>query len=428
MPSTYEFWLLDDHGRRITLLNNLAYFSYSRAVKGYGTIDIGIPYREFRQKVFPIFQPDWRIDVWRSPDKGFNLRREATYLLRLYKIYTRETDNIQILRFYGRSLKDLLRRRYVIQPAGYSQTYKTDYIDDMMKEIVKEQMLYGSVLDADAVLDNTRAFPNGEFFVQGDVSLGPYYISTFPDRQVLDVLRELQDASIQLHEENPLINNRIYFDIIPQDIEGFLNYILAEDGDPILDESGEPLYDEGSGDSNIAQTLKFMTFADLRGQDRTASALIFSTDNANIEQPYYSKTYMEEENSIVVKGFGRGDSRPSARVTDTQRAGASRWNFCEGLEDASTEPDQDNLEYYAYPRLRENDVNESLSVVFLNVPGSEDTPRSLYGVDWDLGDLLPVAYIGKQFNVEVSIVYVAIDENGRETITGRNEVNASDQA
>jgi hypothetical protein len=426
MPSSYEIWILDDSGRRIVLLDKTAYFSYSRTVKGYGTCLIGLPYAEFRERVFPVFQPDRRIDIWRSPETGFPMRREGTYLLRMHKIYTRETDGVQLIAFYGRDLKDLLRRRWVIQPAGYAQTYKTDFIDDMMKEIVSEQMLWGSALDADAVADNTRAFPENEFTVQGDVSLGPVHTHTFSDRNVLDVLKELEEASFQLHEED-ITNERIYFDIIPYELEGQLIYILDEDGMPILDEEGEPLLDESSLETNAIQGFQFVTFAGLRGQDRTASALVFSEENNNLEAPYYTFDYMDEENSVVVKGFGRGDSRPSARVTDSQRAGMSRWNLCEGFQDASTEPDQNFLEDYAYPRLRAEQAREELSAVFLNVPRSEDTPRSLYSLDWDLGDMLPVDYAGKRFNVEIEIVYVAIDENGRETITGRSGMNASDQ-
>lgn len=428
MPPSYEIWMTDDGGRRIALLGNTAYFSYSRASKGYGTCLIGLPYEEFKEKVFPVFQPDRRIDIWRSPDTGYPLRHEATYLLRMHKIYTRDSDNVQIIAFYGRDLKDLLRRRWIIQPAGYSQTYKTDYIDDMMKEIVREQMLWNFSLDADGVQDNSRAMPNGEFTVQGDVSLGPLYTSTFSDRNVLDVLKELQEASFQLHEEDELTNERIYFDILPFEIQGLLLYILDEEtATPILDENGDPLYDESYPDSTAVQGLKFVTFAGLRGQDRTSSALIFSDKNNNLEAPNYTLNYMEEENSIVVKGYGRGDSRPVERVTDTQRAGASRWNLCEGMEDASTEPDQDFLENYAYPKLHAGQPQEEIGCVFLNVPGSEDNPRSLYGVDWDLGDLLPVEYAGKRFNVEVDIVYVAIDETKKETISGRNDINASDQ-
>lgn len=433
MPSSYEIWLTDDTGRRITLMNSLmeglGYFSYSRSAKGLGTCLIGIPYDNYVKKVFPLFQPDWRIDIWRSPDTGYDPRHEGTYLLRMPKIYTRSTDNVQMVALYGRDPKDLLRRRYIIQPAGYTQTLKTDYIDDMMKEIVREQMLYNSCLDADAVQDNSRAFPNGEFFVQGDVSLGPLKSFTFPDRNVLDVLKELREASFQLYDEDPLSYNRIYFDVVPVRIlPGKVRYIFDEEtGDPILDEDGMPLVDESSPDSTSRQGFEFRTYAGLRGQDRTTSALIFSVENNNLEGPYYTKDHMNEENSIVVKGFGRGDSRPHATVTDTQRAGASRWNLCEGLEDASTEPDQTRLEDYAYPPLYAGIPQEQISCVFLNVGGSEDTPRSLYGIDWDMGDLLPVEYANQRFNVIVDIVYVAVDEDGRETITGQNDVLLPDQ-
>ena len=173
MAASYEFWLTDDYGKRILLMKDMAYFSYSRATKGYGTLLVGMPYRTFKEQISPVFAPDRRVDVWRSPETGYEMRREGTYLLRMPKIYKRETDNVEIIAFYGRDLKDLLRRRFVIQPAGYSQTYKTGYIDDLMKEIVREQMLYGNCLDTSALLDNTRGWPNGEFRVQGDVSLGP---------------------------------------------------------------------------------------------------------------------------------------------------------------------------------------------------------------------------------------------------------------
>jgi len=57
------------------------------------------------------------------------------------------------------------------------------------------------------------------------------------------------------------------------------------------------------------------------------------------------------------------------------------------------------------------------------MPIAQNTPESLYGIQWDLGDLLPVWYADKWFAVEVEVVYVAMDENGAENITGRTEVD-----
>ena len=86
MASRYELWLLDDSGRRITLLEDMAFFSYSRTVKGFSTVLVGIPYDAFVGKIYPIFEPDRRIEVWRSAGFGIPLRREGVYLLRKPKI------------------------------------------------------------------------------------------------------------------------------------------------------------------------------------------------------------------------------------------------------------------------------------------------------------------------------------------------------
>lgn len=370
-----------------------------------------------------MFQPDWRVDVWRSPKIGVPKRREGMYLLRKPRIYTRESDAMQIIILYGRDCKDLVNRRHVIQPAGTAYTRKSDYIDDMMKAIVREQMLYGTATDVDMVVDNSRAYPQDEFFVAGDLSLGPLHTKTFPERNVMDILRELQDASRQLYETNPLTNKKIYFDVMPVDLRSMIYYILDEvTATPILDEQGEPLVDESSVDATADIGFRFVTYAGLYGQDRT-DGLVFSIENNNIRDIEYSENYLEERNSAVVKGFGRGDSRDWVVVDNSPAIGMSRWNRVEVFVDASTEPDQTRLEDFGYPALDEHSVKKMISGTFLNVPGSDDTPESLYGVQWDLGDLLPVYYVNRYFSVEVEIVYVAMDESGAETITGRSEID-----
>jgi hypothetical protein len=203
-----------------------------------------------------------------------------------------------------------------------------------------------------------------------------------------------------------------------------LLYILEEaTDDPILDEAGLALVDESSV-ATPGVGFQFQTFADLRGRDMT-DEFEFSVENSNLDEPYYTLDYLDEINAVLVKGFGRGDSRVSVWVEDATRINASHWNRREGYKDGSQEPDQGKLEFVGYPDLFAGMPKEELSAVFLNVAGGPDNPRSLYPLEWDLGDLVRVNYAGKQFNVEISIVYVAIDENGVETITGRNQVSAT---
>jgi len=426
MTSRYELRLLDDGGKRIALLKNYAFFSYARALNNLGTFQIGFPFNEYLKLINnPFFSPDWRIDVWRAPTHDAPLRREQTYLLRKYSIYTRDSDNVQMIILYGHDAKDLLERRYIVQAAGYSETQKTGYIDDMMKEIVREQMLYNNAVDPDGTLDPNRAFPIGEFAVQGDLSLGPLVSQTFADRNVLEVLKELSETSKQLNETNSLIYRKIYFDVVPFETKGLIEYILDEQdaSSPILDEMGIGILDELSQVYSTELAWRFETYADLYGQDRT-SGIIYSVENGNLESPYLSKTHMEEINTVYVKGFGRGDSRPWDEIADDAAVNLSRWNRREGFQDASSEPDQDNLADYAYSVLYANEAIEELTAVFLNTPGGPDTPQSLYGIDWDLGDILPVQYAGKYFEIEVVIVYVSVNADGQETITGRNDVVA----
>jgi hypothetical protein len=425
MSSRYEFWLTDDAGRRILLLNDFVFFSYSRSVSGYGTFEIGLPYQTFKQRVSPIFQPDRRVDVWRSPSDRYPMRREQTYLIRMPKIYTRQ-DGVEIISLYGRDPKDLLARRYIIQAAGTSYTRKTGYADDMMKEIVLQQMLYAYALDPDGVVDMARGWPSGEFSIQGNLSLGPVVTNNFSNRNVLDTLKDIRGQTAQIAIDT-LGAQKIHFDMVPVELQWLVEEIQEESSTaPILDESGKSLIDELSSMTSAELGFRFETFAGLRGTDRT-TGIVFSQQNNNLKYPYYSESRFDEINTVIVKGFGRGDSRAYDTIQDIDRVNASRWNRSEGFVDASNEPDQDALSDAGQSALYNGRPNEELSAVFLNVEGGPDSPQALYGVDWDLGDLLPVEHAGKRFNVEVDIVYVAIDENGQETITGRNTLNNSEE-
>src|SRR5262245_10399590 len=139
----YEFWLTDDAGNRIHLIEGLHFATYTRAVSGLGTINFGMSFQEFSKNVTPYFLPDRRVEVWRSAAEGIPLRLEDVFMLRKPNVYTRD-DNVDVIQFYGRNGIDLLVRRSVIQRSSSGYARKTDEIDDMMKGIVREQMLAGT--------------------------------------------------------------------------------------------------------------------------------------------------------------------------------------------------------------------------------------------------------------------------------------------
>lgn len=393
----YELWLTDDMGRRLALLTDFAepaFFSYTRAVAGLGTFDFGMPFRPFQDKFIPYFQADWRVEVWRSPAYGIPMRREDVFMLRKPNVYTRQ-DGMQMIQFHGRNGYDLLRRRFVIQRGGTSYTLKTNSADDMMKAIVREQMLYGSALDKDGAVDNTRAWPQYEFTVDADYGLGPSLTLGFAGKSVLDVLRDIKAYTFQLNVSSSS-NKRIFFGVEAQTISN------ASSASPM--------------------GWIFRTRAERYGADRT-NGVEFSEGNENIQTPSYSEDHLDEVNAVIVNGNGTGRSQLIEIVTDSERVNSSRWNRCEKVLSASNQATTGALQNAGYGELDKGKPKIDLPVTFLNVPESKNTPRSLYGIDWDLGDLLPVNYAGKQFDVECTIVYVSVEDSGKETITGRNEVS-----
>lgn len=392
--SQYELWLTDDSGRRLRLLDDLAFFSYTRALDAFGTINLGLPFGLVADLI-PYFKPDWRVDVWRSPAYGIPMRREEAFMLRKPVVYTRQ-DGVQMVQYYGRNGVDLLKRRSVAQRTGTSYAKKTDQIDDLMKAYVREQMLYGSALDEDGVVDNGRAWPQNEFSVQGDAGLGPSVTRDFAGRTVYDICRDLVKTADQLHLDASS-NRRIHFDVVPVDVSG------------VTTANNSPL------------GWDFRTYADLRGGDRT-SALEFSLENENIEKPSFGEDHLDEVTAVWVRGNGSGETEIITPVEDSIRVASSRWNRVEAVVSASSETTTAAAQAAGQVELGKKRPEEVLNVTFLNSPGGAVAPRSLYGVDWDFGDLVKVNYARRQFEVEIALVYVSVDESGKEHITARSIV------
>lgn len=388
----YEFWLTDDGGNRLLLLKDLFFFSYTRAVSQLGTLQFGLSFDDFNKQINPYFAPDRRVEVWRATVNG--LRREDVFMLRKPNVYTRKEDHVNVIVFYGRNGIDLLNRRSVIQTPGSSYATKTDNIDDMMKAVVREQMLYGSAVDEDGVSSASRSLPQGEFSVQADVSLGTTVSRSFAGKSVYDICKELKEASFQ-YFASASTNRRIFFDVVPVS--------LSSSGSPTSSPLG----------------WQFRTLADLYGVDRT-NGIEFSLKNENIESPSYSLDRLDEYNAVTVAGNGSGQSQLSETVTDSIRTGASRWNWSEKVLSASNEANATAMQDAGRSELDKGKPKEEFDVTFLNIPGGPTTPRSLYGLDWDLGDIVRVNYAGLQFNVEIGIVYVAVDDQGHENITARS--------
>lgn len=433
MSSKYEFWLLEDTGQRLALLNpedgpGISFFDYSRSLQGLGAIHFGMPLDEYKTLVPYPWKPDRMLDVWRSPSPDFEMLREGIWFIRKFNIYTRTTDHVTMIEFWGRDPKDLINRRFIVQPSETSYTRKSGRIDDMMKQIVREQMEFGYAVGYDGITDPDREWPQGEFSVEGENSLGPNITDpiSIVDKNAMDVMKQLRDLSLQMNLDDPA-NRRIYFDVLPgASLDWNQIWILDEAAafEAILDENGDRLLDESSLAAIVPKNIyfQFQTFADVRGMDRT-NGTIFSVENGNFSGVSYTIDELDEQNTIIMHGQGMGAGRLTVEVQDSEASHESRWARVEDVGNAASEVSAVALESDAKSALVPLRRKRILDGAFLNSPGSEDTPRSLYRVDWDLGDRLPVLYAGEAFNADVVIVYVSQDDHGNENISGRTSSN-----
>ena len=370
MSSSYEIWITDDAGRRISLMKNYSSIYYSRTNAGYGTCQLIVPFNKYIKDIGALPRPDMRIDVWRSPESGIPIRREGSFLIRKFTIYQRKTDNVRVIEILGRSPLDILRRQ--TNHALVGNLY--GYIDELMKSIVRSTLVdipssYAYSTTPVTVQDGFYT-STGEFGVDDFDFSGPLVVFNAGMKNALDILKDLKSTSFTLNEQDSA-NRKIYFDVIEDESLGLPG---------------------GFG-------YRFRTYADLRGKDRT-NGISFSTENGNIQVPVYYEDYLDEITSIFHYNSAEAWSPQGAQSPDRY---LSRWN-CIDERITTTETDVDADLVKIQGELRDSGAQKVFSCDFLNSPGSDTQPRSLYGADWDMGDLLPVKFAGKVMNAEVVIV------------------------
>ena len=394
MGATYEIWLTNDQGVRMTLLEKIAFLSYTRTNNGFGYCELGLPYDYYVSKIPSLFDVDWRIDIWRSPATGIPARREGSFLLRKYQLSIRTTDAMRMITLYGRSPLDILRRQILPGTGGGGDLI--DAVDDLMKTMVKSRFVNNpdAYWTAPVTVNGGVYTSTGEFACDeraGDgptITYGGYFL-----KSILDIVTDLKKISFALNAANSA-SKRIYFDVIEDD----------------------SLISPGFG-------YRFRTYPVLRGHDRTANSLIFSVENGNLSAP----VYFEDYNDTITGVYNSNSSFVSPPVLaanwspviiDSPDRYLSRWNFANIGNSTSTVTSL-AATTEANGILSDKGKTLSFSADFLNSPGGPTQPRSLYGVDWDMGDLLPCKFAGKVINSEIGIVYVSLKDNGHEDIVGK---------
>ncbi len=363
----YELWMARDDGTRLALIDTFAKLDYVLLAHDIGACSLVLP-GDFDTA---LIAPDRRLVVSRAPHGG-KLQLEDAYFLRRWADAT-DDNGVRTITATGYNGLYLAAGRIVAAAAGSAAAEKTDYIDDMMKDIITEQ------LGASAAA--ARQISSSYLSVQGDLSAGPSVTKGFAWQNVLKVLQDLADVAWQA-------GTQVYFGMVP-----------------------------------VSSTAwEFRTRTGQLGQDHTypngVNPVLLGLEYGNLRAPRVEWDYTDERTYVYAGGQGQGTAREIVEVEDTVRSGRSlfgrREAFADARNDASTNAATaagNAALANARPKLR-----FSASII--------ENANTRYGIEWGWGDKLSAVYQGQQYDAMVRMVHVSVDQNGKETIEAKLEVSA----
>lgn len=361
MAGTYELWLTNDQGVRLSQLDYILGLTATRADDKISWFSLNVP-PSFNLN---LIKPDNMVQVWRAPQGG-RMGLWQVYFLRKWTFATQGSQETILLE--GPDIKDLLRRRIVAAYSGTAQASKTDFADDMMKEVVTQSLADGV---APVPTAGTRVWSN--LSVAADNGLGPSITKSFPFDYLLTssgngVMSVLAKAAREAGTE-------VWYDIVPNVV------------------------------SSNSITFQFQTKIGQPGQD-VSNRVVFSQDRGNLRDPSLTYDYSEEENYIYAGGQGEGADRNIQQVYDSTRYGASIWARCEGFADARNQGANNSVREAGRAKLEEGRPKINFTATLL------DTEGTRFGRDWDYGYKVKTKYKNVEFTSIIRAVSISVDANG----------------
>lgn len=283
--ATYSVWLRSPTGVRLALIENFSRLEFTLTVNTVGIAKINF------LPTFPLswIQEDSQLEIWRKVPGGQKyLVGDTIWFVRDWDhILTQRGQEYMALLAYPANM--ILDTPIIDYASGTAYAKKTDYIDDMMKGIIRENR---GALATDTDRDITDWMT-----VELDLSLGPSTTKSFSWRNVLTVLRELA-------QEADDAGTPVFFDVI---------------------------YTPG------VSAFQFRTFINQRGIDHSSTGgkqVILSPRNGTLSDVRRSYVSSIERNAITVGGAGEAEERALERDTDDTRIALSPFNRREIFIDA----------------------------------------------------------------------------------------------
>ena len=364
MSGRYQVAFHEPTGRLVTVhtLTAADRLAYSRRLNGVGTFLLSLP-RVLRQPV--MLQKDALAVVYRSDPRGGGLRVEGAYFLRLADHVPGDYEGLVV---GGVSAEHLLARRLYHpdddpQVAGGYST-KSGPAVTLMRQIVHEQLIAPAA-------NPQRAFPGVSLGPVGDDTSPPYpFRREIGQQTVLEVLDDIAKAA------------RLDF---------WLEWAGA-------DPAGYP---------------RFVFHAGRRGTDRSKAAhpagpyVYLTPSSGNLVEPQLTLDSRQEATVVYVLGKGANGHRLVYRAERAEALGASPFALIERAVESSQADTLDELLAAAETALAES--RPQVTFRFAPLVGAGG---AVYGLDWDLGDIVTVGAYGYETSARVTAVTVTLTGAG----------------
>ena len=364
----YEIWWTDDEGSRLALVDRIFEGEFLRVCNDVGQFSMRVPTNLFNMNTL---KRDQMIQVWRKP-RGGSLSLFRVYFIRNWT-FRRQGASL-VCTISGPDSMDLLRRRLVVNYAGTAEATKTDYPDDMMKEIVDEQM----VNDASDPAPTAGSRDYANLSIQAEASAVTSTTRSFPWQNVFSVLQDLADASRAAGEE-------IFFDVVP-----------------IV--------------SSNSISFQFQTKTGQPGADLT-DLVVFDEARGNLTDARLTYESGDEVNYVYSGGLGQEDNRNIQQVYDAARYNVSIWNRREGWAYAALERTDAGVQDVGNTALKEGEPLLQFSALPIDVEGTR------FGIHWNFGDKVTARFLGIDYQTIVRKILLRLNDDGQEVIESRMEYN-----
>lgn len=350
--SKHEIRWYDNTGALQRVISNFTSLDYVKTVNTVGAMDLTIPLGNYD---FTDFSTDVILEIWRETSGEMRLQNETTYFLLDWEIYN--DGQADLVRLLAKDANFLLSTRIVAYASGTSQAEKSDYADDMMKEVVKENM--GSSASSG------RQFSN--FSIDGDFSASEEIDKAFAWRNVLTVCEDI----CKMAKDK---GTNTYFEIVrPQ-----------------------PGY------------YVFKTYVDYRGVDHGSESSDIrpvGVEYQNLSNPTLKEIHSSQISSFVIGGQGQASERSTVTYSPTE---FGYYRNTEGFIDARNTQDSNILDDLKYEKFEEHNYKRIVSGYL------SETKSMRYGIDFDFGDVLAVEAFGYNVDCHVDSVAVRVDNKGKE--------------